>query len=121
MPFPCFPFFFMRDPCRRPVSSCLKRGEIGAIPEKALPVFTEITARDLAERHLNTEKLRSASFVAVTCPDGTGELLLAVNPSGEALSAEVSVGSRKPLFVIGSADIAEGKVTLGAQSFVVLK
>ena len=33
-------------------------GEIGTIPEKALPVFTEITARDLAERHLNTEKLR---------------------------------------------------------------
>ena len=50
-----------------------------------------------------------------------GGLVLAVNPAGEALSADVDAGDRKPLFVIGSADVTEGRLVLGPQSFVVLK
>ena len=50
-----------------------------------------------------------------------GNLLLAVNPSGEALSVKALVGDRKPLFTLGRAEIAGDVLTLGAQSFVALK
>ena len=50
-----------------------------------------------------------------------GNLLLAVNPSGEALSVKAPVGDRKPLFTLGKAEIAGDVLTLGAQSFVALK
>ena len=78
-------------------------------------------------RHAEEDLQADAEFEPLCAEKGKpfvyrrGELVLAVNPSGEALSAEVTAGDRKPLFVIGSADIEEGKVSLGAQSFVVLK
>lgn len=50
-----------------------------------------------------------------------GNLLLAVNPSGETLEVKAPVGDRKPLFTLGKAEIAGDVLTLGAQSFVALK
>ena len=50
-----------------------------------------------------------------------GNLLLAVNPSGEALEVKAPVGDRKPLFTLGRAEIAGDVLALGAQSFVALK
>ena len=50
-----------------------------------------------------------------------GGLLLAINPSGEALSAEAPIEGRKPLFTFGDATLDGGRLTLDAQSFVILK
>ena len=50
-----------------------------------------------------------------------GELLLALNPSGEKLTIQADVGRRKPLFTLGSADITGMQLTMGPQSFIVLK
>ena len=49
-----------------------------------------------------------------------GQLLVAVNPSGETLELALD-GSYAPIFTMGKAEVAANSLTLGAQSFVVLK
>ena len=50
-----------------------------------------------------------------------GSLIVAVNPSGEALSVEAPVAGKAPICTLGRADVKGGELILGAQSFVVLK
>ena len=50
-----------------------------------------------------------------------GALVLAVNPSGETLTEKVDVSGRTRLFAIGTAEAGAGSLTMGPQSFVVLK
>ena len=49
-----------------------------------------------------------------------GGLLLAVNPSGHAASAPVDSEGKRAVFSIGTCETKGGKLTLGAQSFVML-
>ncbi len=50
-----------------------------------------------------------------------GALVLAVNPSGETLEAPVSAEGRTAVFTIGEARAESGTLSMGPQSFVVLK
>ena len=50
-----------------------------------------------------------------------GGRLLAVNPSGEKQIVEADVDGREPLFTLGMADAANGRLAMGPQSFIVLK
>lgn len=49
-----------------------------------------------------------------------GNLVIAVNPSGQEQSAPVAT-EKKPIFTIGSVNTEHGKLTLAPQSFAVLK
>jgi len=80
-------------------------------------------------RHANADLQADAPYEPVCTEKGKpfvyrrGELLLAVNPSGEKLFADVdeALDDREPLFTLGMADAAKGRLALGPQSFVVLK
>ena len=50
-----------------------------------------------------------------------GRLVLAVNPSGETLKAPAATEGRTALFTIGSVSAEGGVITMGPQSFAVLK
>ncbi len=50
-----------------------------------------------------------------------GDLLLAVNPSGKELSADLDREMEEALFTMGTADARGGRLVMGPQSFVVLK
>ena len=50
-----------------------------------------------------------------------GKLMVAVNPSGDALNVQAPVAGKEPVFVLGCADVKGDVLTLSAQSFVVLK
>ena len=50
-----------------------------------------------------------------------GSLLLAVNPSGHAASAPVDAGDKRAVFSIGNGEARDGRLTLEAQSFVMMK
>ncbi|MBR1586066.1 MAG: DUF3459 domain-containing protein [Clostridia bacterium] len=81
----------------------------------------------LALRHQETDLQADAAFEALCTEQDKpfvyrrGALLLAVNPSGEALTAPVQAAGRKAIFTIGTASAANGQLTVGPQSFVVLK
>ena len=50
-----------------------------------------------------------------------GGLVLAVNPAGEAATVRLPAQGMKPIFTLGNAEVNGESLTLGAQSFVVLK
>ncbi len=50
-----------------------------------------------------------------------GDLILALNPSGKAVSAPVDTDKKELRFAIGSGEAKAGKITLQPQSFLVLK
>ncbi|MBQ6594696.1 MAG: glycosylase, partial [Clostridia bacterium] len=50
-----------------------------------------------------------------------GSLVLAVNPSGETLEAEVAATVRRPIFAMGEASLTDGRITMGPQSFAVFE
>ena len=50
-----------------------------------------------------------------------GALLLAVNPNGGNRSAEIGAENRECIFVIGEAELENGVLTLGPQSFAVFR
>ena len=78
-------------------------------------------------RHGEEDLQADAEFEALCAEKGKpfvyrrGNLVLAVNPSGEALSAKAPVAGRSQIFTIGAAEVAGETLTLGAQSFTVLK
>ena len=78
-------------------------------------------------RHAEEDLQADGEFEALYAEKGKpfayrrGHLLLAVNPAGETLSVPVSAEGRKPIFTIGRADITDGGLSLGPQSFTVLK
>ncbi len=82
----------------------------------------------LALRHAEEDLQADAEFVPVYAESGKlpfvyrrGNLLLAVNPSGSTVTAPVDADGRKEIFAIGTATAKDGTLTLGPQSFVVLK
>ena len=50
-----------------------------------------------------------------------GEMLLAVNPAGEAATAKLPAQGMTPVFTLGDAKVNGESLLLGAQSFAVLK
>ena len=81
----------------------------------------------LTLRHSESDLQADAVFEPLCTEKGKpfvyrrGALILAVNPSGEALSADIAVSARKPLFTIGTEKVNADRIELGPQSFVVLK
>ena len=81
----------------------------------------------LSLRHAQEDLQADAPFAPVcTQKDAPfvykrGDLLLAVNPSGAQLEAPVDAAGKEVLFRIGTAEAADGKLRMGAQSFVVFK
>ena len=81
----------------------------------------------LALRHSEEDLQADGDFEPLCAEKGKpfvyrrGSLVLAVNPSGAALSAEAPVAGKKPVYTLGSATIEGETLTLAAQSFVVLK
>ena len=81
----------------------------------------------LALRHQEQDLQADGAFEALCTEKNKpfvyrrGKMILAVNPSGEALSADVAVNGRKPIFTIGQANVEKDRLTVGVQSFVVLK
>ena len=78
-------------------------------------------------RHNEADLQADAEYKTVCAEKGKpfvyrrGKLLLAVNPSGGKLVADVNADGRQVLFVLGMADIHAGRLAMGPQSFVVLK
>ena len=81
----------------------------------------------LKRRHEETDLQADGEYGTVCAEKGKpfvyrrGSLLLAVNPSGEKLFADVDADDRQVLFVLGMADAHAGRLAMGPQSFVVLK
>ena len=81
----------------------------------------------LSLRHAEPDLQADGPFEAICTEKGKpfvyrrGSLVLAVNPSGEALSVDAPVADMKPLLVIGSAEVKGEALCLAAQSFVALK
>ncbi len=81
----------------------------------------------LALRHAQEDLQADAPFVPVCTEKGKpfvyqrGALLVAVNPAGTDVCAEVDADGRECLYKIGKAEAADGKLVMGPQSFVVLK
>ena len=67
-----------------------------------------------------------ASFKVICSEDGKpfvfrrGETVVAVNPAGSAKDVVADLGDVNVIYRIGSGSYADGKLTLGAQSFAVL-
>ncbi|MCD8326129.1 MAG: DUF3459 domain-containing protein [Lachnospiraceae bacterium] len=80
-------------------------------------------------RHEEEDLQADAAFEVVYAGSGKlpfvyrrGNILIALNPSAETVSAPVDAGDHKKLrFLIGSGKAEDGKVILGPQSFLVLK
>ena len=81
----------------------------------------------LALRHQEEDLQADAPFEAVCTEKGKpfvyrrGDLLIGINPSGEAQPFPAPAAGRKCLFSIGGAEIKEETMMLHPQSFVVLK
>ena len=78
-------------------------------------------------RHAEEDLQADAPFEVVCAEKGKpfvyrrGSLVLAVNPSGEACEVKAPVSGKKPIFAIGVAGVSGDAISLGAQSFAVLK
>lgn len=78
-------------------------------------------------RHENEDLQADAAFAVVCADKGRpfayrrGSLLLAVNPSGEALALDGVAEGRQALFAIGETAIEGGRLSMGPQSFAVLR
>lgn len=83
--------------------------------------------RLIALRHREKDLQSDAAYEPVCTAKGEpfvyrrGDLLLAVNPAGEALGTPLNVTDRQALMTIGSFRAEGGRLILGPQSFVVLK
>lgn len=81
----------------------------------------------LALRHREKDLQADAAYAPVCVEKGEplvymrGDLLVAVNPAGEALTAPVNASDRKAIFTLGACGTDGGRLTLGPQSFAVLK
>jgi maltose alpha-D-glucosyltransferase/alpha-amylase len=86
----------------------------------------------LALRHQEEDLQADAGFEVICSePDRPfvyrrGDLLCAVNPSGRAMEVSLPAGVSGTvqgdiLFEIGSSSLTNGKLTVGAQSFVVIR
>ena len=86
----------------------------------------------LALRHKEEDLQADAEFEAICSePDRPfvyrrGSLLCAVNPSGSSMEVSLPAGvsgtvQGEILFEIGSSSLTNGKLTVGAQSFVVIR
>ncbi|MCD7885238.1 MAG: DUF3459 domain-containing protein [Lachnospiraceae bacterium] len=82
----------------------------------------------LTLRHEEEDLQADADFEVVYAKKGElpfvyrrGALLVAMNPSGESVSAPVDAGERKVRFAIGEGQAENGTITLAPQSFLVLK
>ncbi len=82
----------------------------------------------LSLRHQEEELQADAEFEVVYAVAGKlpfvyrrGTILVALNPSGQSVSAPVEAEDKEILFSIGSADVEEGRIVLGPQSCMVLK
>ncbi len=82
----------------------------------------------LALRHRETDLQADADFEVVNARQGQqlflyrrGALLLALNPSAEAVEASVDGGTRQILFSIGGGAAEDGTIRLEPQSFLVLR
>ncbi|MCD7817646.1 MAG: DUF3459 domain-containing protein [Lachnospiraceae bacterium] len=79
-------------------------------------------------RHEEEDLQADADFEVIYAESGKlpfvyrrGDILIALNPSEEIVSAPADVGDRKLRFSIGSGKAEDGKVMLAPQSFLVLK
>ena len=78
-------------------------------------------------RHAEADLQADAVFEPVCAEKGKpfvyrrGDLVLAVNPSGEPCAVEAPVAGKAPIFTIGQAAVNGETLSVGAQSFVVLK
>ena len=78
-------------------------------------------------RHSEEDLQADAPYETVCAEKGKpfvyrrGRLLAAVNPAGEPLSADIPAEGRAPVYTLGSAEVNGNTLTLGAQSFTVLK
>ncbi len=83
--------------------------------------------RLLALRHQQQDLQSDGAYAPVCTEKGRpfvyrrGQLLLAVNPSGDTLTAPVDARGRQALFSIGSGKAGADGLTVGPQSFLVLK
>ena len=93
-----------------------------ADPASLLHTVKEI----LALRHSREDLQADAPFKVICSEDGKpfvfrrGSMVVAVNPAGTAEEVSADLGDVSPIYTIGTADYADGKLTVGAQSFVVL-
>jgi len=81
----------------------------------------------LALRHAREDLQADAEFAVVYAEEGKvpfvyrrGKLIVAVNPSGEVVTVEIPSG-QEMLYRIGEATLQQNKLTMGAQSFLVMK
>ncbi|MCD8068850.1 MAG: DUF3459 domain-containing protein [Lachnospiraceae bacterium] len=79
-------------------------------------------------RHEEEELQADAAFEVVYAESGKlpfvyrrGDIVIALNPSAETVSAPVDAGDKKICFSIGSGKVQDGKITLEPQSFLMLK
>ncbi len=81
----------------------------------------------LALRHQETDLQADGALEILSSEPGRpvvyrrGSLLLAVNAAGKAMDTGADAAGRQPIFTLGSAQVENGKLRLGAQSFAVLK
>ena len=81
----------------------------------------------LALRQREEDLQADAEFSVVCSEPGKpfvyrrGHLLLAVNPTGKELSLEIPSGKRMNIFRIGQGEFHHGKLTMGPQSFLVVR
>ena len=81
----------------------------------------------LALRHREEDLQADAEFEPLCTEPGApfvyrrGNLILAVNPSGEKRFAEVPNAGREAVFTLGMADADGKRIVMGPQSFLVLK
>ena len=93
-----------------------------ADPASLLHTVKEI----LSLRHSREDLQADASFKVICSEDGKpfvfrrGETVVAVNPAGSAKDVVADLGDVNVIYRIGSGSYADGKLTLGAQSFAVL-
>ncbi len=81
----------------------------------------------LALRHQERDLQADADLRIVSAVPGKpvvyrrGDLLLALNASGEPMEVDADLEGKQPVFTLGEAKAEKDKLRLGAQSFVVLK
>ena len=83
--------------------------------------------RILQLRHQEEDLQADAAFCVVCSEPGKpfvyrrGDLLLAVNPNSSEVHLELPDENRSGLFSIGSGEFTDGQLTVGPQSFLVLR
>ena len=86
------------------------------------------TVRALLKLRHGEEDLQADAPFEVVCAEKDrpfvyrrGGLVVAVNPSGQTLQADLDCGIGEEVFSLGMADVVERRLVMGAQSFAVLR